>query len=112
MASGKSSQEYLTIRRNLPLIVDSLSATVDPTRLAVQLLAVDLITDDIVDRASVTRATAHERIQPIVMAVMAQIQLDVSNFRVLMGELRTLHPHLVQRLERFHSKLLYTHDSC
>ena len=106
MASGKTTREYLTIRRNLSLIVDSLAATVDPARLALKLLEVDLITDDVVDRASVSRVPPRERIQPIVMAVMAQIQLDMFNYQVLMGELRTLHPRLAQKLETFHSKLL------
>ena len=106
MASGKSTHEYLTIRRNLPLIVDSLAATVDPTSLALKLLAVDLITDDVVGHASVTRVSTRERIQPIAMAIMSQIQLDVSNYQVLMSVLRIFHPRLALRLEKFYSKYL------
>ena len=107
MASGKTTREYLTIRRNLSLIIDSLAATVDPTMLALKLFEVGLITDSVVDCASVTRLPTRERIQPIVMALMAQIQLDIFNFQVLMDELRILHPHLAQKLEKFHSKLSY-----
>ena len=108
MASGKTTREYLTFRRNLSLIIDSLAATVDPARLAVKLLEVDLITDDVVGHASVTRVPTRERIQPIVMAIMSQIQLDISNFQLFVGELRTFHPRLAERLEKFHSKCLYS----
>ena len=104
----ETTREYLTIRRKLSQIVDSLAATVDPARLAQKLLEVDLITDDVVDRASVSRVPTRERIQAIMMAVMAQIQLDISNFEVLLGELRTLQPHLVQNLEKFYCKLHYS----
>ena len=106
MASGKSTREYLTIRRNLLLIVDSLAATVDPTSLALKLLEVNLITDDVVGHASVTRVSTRERIQPIVMATMSQIQLDVSNYQALMSVLRTFHPRLAERLEKFYSKYM------
>ena len=109
MASGKSTKEYLTIRRNLSLLIDSLAATVDPARLAGKLLEVDLITDDVVGHASVTRVSIRERIQPIVMAIMSQVQLDVSNYQVLMSVLQTIHPRLAERLEKFYSKYLYSY---
>ena len=107
MASGKNTREYLTIRRNLSLIIDSLAATVDPARLAVKLLEVDLIPHDVVDHASVVGVlSARQRIQPIVLALESQIQLDVSNYQVLMRVLRTIHPCLAERLEKFYSKYL------
>ena len=105
MASGKSTREYLTIRRNLSLIVDNLAATVDPARLALKLLEVHLITDDVADRANVTRIPTRDRILPIVMAIEAQIQLDVSTFQVLIGVLQTVNLRLAERLKKFYSKL-------
>ena len=105
MASGKSTREYLTIQRNLSLIVDNLAATVDPTRLALKLLEVHLITDDVTDRANVTRIPTRDRILPIVMAIEAQIQLDVSTFQVLIGVLQTFNLRLAEKLKKFYSKL-------
>ena len=105
MASGKSTREYLTIRRNLSLIVENLAATVDPARLALKLLEVHLITDDVADRANVIRIPTRDRIQPIVMAIEAQIQLDVSTFQVLIGVLQTFNLRLAERLKKFYSKL-------
>ena len=109
MASGKNTHEYLTIQRNLSLIVDSLAATVDPARLALKLHEVDLIPQDVVDRASVVGIlTPSQRIQPIVMAIKAQIQLDASNFQALVDALTPFHLQLSQTLWKFYSKNIMT----
>ena len=108
MASGKETREYLTIQRNQSLIVDSLAATVDPARLALKLHEVDLIPSDVVDRASVVGIlTPAQRIQPIVMAIKTQIQLNASNFQVLMGALKPFNLQLSQSLRKFYSNSTY-----
>ena len=108
MASGKETREYLTIQRNQSLIVDSLAATVDPARLALKLHEVDLIPSDVVDRASVVGIlTPAQRIQPIVMAIKTQIQLNASNFQVLMGALKPFNLQLSQSLRKFYSTNIY-----
>ena len=108
MASGKSTREYLTIQRNLSLIVDNLAATTDPARLALKLHEIDLIPSDVVDRASVVGIlTPAQRIQPIVMAIKTQIQLDVSKFQSLMRALETCNAQLAERLRKFYCKFLH-----
>ena len=105
MASGKSTHEYLTIRRNLSLIVDGLVATVDPARLALKLHEANLITWDTVDRACVQGIlTSAQRIQPLIMATEAQIQLDASKFQVLIAVLEAINTHLAENLQHFYGK--------
>ena len=109
MAScGENTKEYRTIQKHYSSIVDNLGQTVDPAHFSRKLRDVSLISEDIVEAASVVGVlTGSQRIAPVISAVRAQIKLKASNFHTIMKVLKTVNSCLAYIISGYYSKSLF-----
>ena len=105
--ASRQSCEYRTLHKNFSIVVGNLAATVNPTHFAQKLNEVNLVSKDIVDSASVVGVlTAAQRIQPVITAVHAQIELRASLYHKFIAVVQQFNPLLAEVLGKFHGRNL------
>ena len=104
-SSGKSTREYRAIQEHHSSLVDNLGKTVDPAHFARKLRDKSLISEDIVEVASVVGVlTGSQRIAPVISAVLAQIKLRANNFHTFMSVLRAVNSCLADTISEYYSE--------
>ena len=100
-----NTHEFQTIKKKYTAIVDHLAANVDPARFAQKLCEKDLLSGDIVARASVLGVmTTNERIRPVITAVKSRIRLDACKYHTFVDVLQEALPALAAMLTKFFGK--------
>ncbi len=107
MASGEHTCEYLTVKRNITDIGDSLAAQVDPRLFAQKLNEAHLVSSYVVQKVSVRDIPPANRVQDIIQAVLSQIKLDSTKYHVFIEVLQTEHSLLADKLTQYYGKLHY-----
>ncbi len=109
MASGEHSREYLTVKRNITDIGDSLAAQMDPRLFAQKLNESHLVSSYVVQKVSVQDIPPANRVHDIIQAVLSQIKLDPSKYHVFIEVLRMEQSlsTLADKLTQCYGKLYY-----
>ncbi len=107
MASGEHTHEYLTVKGNISTIVNSLAAQVDPSLFAQKLNEVGLVSQYVVQKASIRDIPPANRVQDIIQAVLSQISLDSSKYHVFIEVLQAEHSLLAEKLTQCYGKVDY-----
>ncbi len=106
-SGGEHTREYLTIKRNVSHIINSLAAKVDPGLFAQKLCEGGLVSSYVVDNASIHGVPPSHRAPDIIRAVLAQINLEPSKYHVFIRILKGVHPLLADKLTEFFGKITH-----
>ncbi len=98
------SREYLAVHRNFTVMIESLSAEVDPSLFAQSLRECDLVSANVLAKASVRAVPVPSRVQDLIAGVQSQINLDPSRYHTFIKVLRYFHPLLAKKLTSFFGK--------
>lgn len=104
MASGKGTCEHCIISSHLSLVVETLAKTVNPGSFAQKLQDARLIGHHVVEQAQLGSKTPSERIHPVVVAIQAQTELDVSVYYQFIAIVKEFNPVLGEVLSKFLGK--------
>ncbi len=104
MAVHQRSREYLAVHRNFTVIIESLAAEVDPSLFAQSLRECDLVSANVLAKASIREVPVPSRFQDVIAGVQSQINLDSSRYHTFIKVLRLSHPLLAKKLTKFFGK--------
>ena len=105
MDSRKYSREHRAIQGKFDIIVKHLAANTDPAQFAQKLYQVEMISQHVVEGASVVGVlTATQRIRPAMVAAHSCIELQPSKYADFIQVVRDVYPALADELNEYYSK--------
>ncbi len=110
LSTGIRTREYLTVHRNVDIIIKSLADRIDPGLFAQKLHEAGLVS--VYWRVCAAyEFTASDRVHDMIFSVQIHINRESSKYDVFMRILKDVHPNLAERLTKYFSKFT-THICC